>query len=475
MKKIKARYILVTFALLLVLLGSVFLFVRQNPVVIVLTSEGFVPNTVQIKKDTTVIFKTSDGVSFWPASNVHPSHTGYPDFDPKKPVDQDDTWSFIFTEAGTYSFHDHIRPLFTGTIVVTGLSNSSIGKDECSEDSPQCLEKKVRKLAKNDGAVAALDYLKVKYETDTAISDSCHGYTHSIGQESYSAYAENGIVEVTSFADYCGFGFYHGFMEAMLHTTGDVTGAKEFCGRVRTTLSESSPSAISACLHGIGHGVIDGSDTTTWGSPQKMIERGLVFCEDIGENYYDRKICGTGIFNSLALMYVDKKYNLVVNTDNPYQICTDQKKDYFNEACHEDMNTLVWNISKRDFATAVLYLQNIETDPYVQTALRSLALIPGSAAKKDSFSSDANVCQSLSPNLQSSCIEGYAVGITESGSIATRYNLAFDFCDADVLSATNKYNCYQRVTDFVQRIASEEVHLKSCEVAKYRYAAVCDV
>jgi hypothetical protein len=285
----------------------------------------------------------------------------------------------------------------------------------------------------------------------------------------------DGIVEVTPFADYCGFGFYHGFMEAMLHTTGDVSGAKEFCGRVKKTLSESSPSAVSACLHGIGHGVIDGSDRTTWGSPQKMIERGLMFCEDIGENYYDKKICGTGIFNSLAILYADKKHNLVVNTDNPYQICTEQDKDYFNEACHEDMNTLVWSISKGDFATAVTYVQNIETDPYVQTALRSLALIPGSAAKKDSFSSDATVCQSLSPSLQSSCIEGYAVGITESGSIETRYNLAFDFCDTDVLSAKNKNACYLHVTDFIQRVAPKEVYARSCEVAKDRYAKICSI
>jgi hypothetical protein len=206
-----------------------------------------------------------------------------------------------------------------------------------------------------------------------------------------------------------------------------------------------------------------------------MIERGLMFCEDIGENYYDRKICGTGVFNSLANLYADKKHNLVVNIKNPYQICTEQEKDYFNEACHEDMNTLVWSISNGDFAAAVLYLQNIETDPYVQTALRSLALIPGSAAKRDSFSSDANVCQSLSPNLQSSCVEGYAVGITESGSIATRYNLAFDFCDINVLSAKNKNVCYQNVTNFIQRVAPKEVYVRSCEVAKDRYTNICGV
>ena len=470
----KVVYTIGIFITLLALLVIVFLFVRQNPVV-VLTNEGFVPDTVQIKKGTTITFKTSDTEPFWPASNVHPSHTGYPDFDPKKPLAPSETWSFTFTEAGTYSFHDHLRPLFTGAIVVTDGSSSSARKDECNENTTQCLEQKVRDLARNKGAVEALDYLKIKYKTDAAVSDSCHGYTHSIGQESYSRYAVDGIVEVTPFADYCGFGFYHGFMEAMLHTTGDVSGAKEFCGRVKKTLSESSPSAVSACLHGIGHGVIDGSDRTTWGSPQKMIERGLMFCEDIGENYYDKKICGTGVFNSLAILYADKKHNLLVDTKNPYQICTEQEKDYFNEACHEDMNTLVWSISNRDFATAVLYLQNIQTDPYVQTALRSLALIPGSVAHKESFLPDAKVCQSLPPGLQLSCIEGYAVGITESGSAETRYHTSFDFCDVDVLSIANKKACYKNVTDFLQRISSKEVYMQACEVAKKRFTTVCGI
>jgi plastocyanin len=85
---------------------------------ITLTEDGFKPNHLVIAEGETVTFKTNRGTPFWPASNVHPTHTAYPDFDPKKPIAPDATWSFTFTKAGTYLFHDHIASLFEGEIIV---------------------------------------------------------------------------------------------------------------------------------------------------------------------------------------------------------------------------------------------------------------------------------------------------------------------------------------------------------------------
>ncbi len=86
---------------------------------IVLTEDGFVPDTISIRRGTTVVFTSTTGEYFWPASNLHPSHSIYSEFDPKEPIAPDGSWSFRFDKPGEWRFHDHIAPYYTGTITVT--------------------------------------------------------------------------------------------------------------------------------------------------------------------------------------------------------------------------------------------------------------------------------------------------------------------------------------------------------------------
>lgn len=85
---------------------------------IVLTKEGYVPETVTIQQGDTVVFKNETGKPFWPASNLHPSHRDYPEFDPREPILADETWAFTFREVGEWRFHDHLAPYFNGVIIV---------------------------------------------------------------------------------------------------------------------------------------------------------------------------------------------------------------------------------------------------------------------------------------------------------------------------------------------------------------------
>lgn len=85
---------------------------------VVLTSDGFVPQEVYLKKHGTISFSTTAGKPFWPASDPHPVHSIYPVFDPRTPIDPGDTWTFTFDDAGTWRYHDHVRPYFTGVVYV---------------------------------------------------------------------------------------------------------------------------------------------------------------------------------------------------------------------------------------------------------------------------------------------------------------------------------------------------------------------
>lgn len=87
---------------------------------VVLTKDGYDPEEISINVGDTIVFSTSDdyGRLHWPASNLHPSHALYSEFDPKEPIEPEDTWSFVFTKVGEWRFHDHLAPYYTGVINV---------------------------------------------------------------------------------------------------------------------------------------------------------------------------------------------------------------------------------------------------------------------------------------------------------------------------------------------------------------------
>ncbi len=83
------------------------------------TRNGFVPERVTIRQGQIVRFTTTAGKPFWPASDIHPTHQIYPEFDPKRPIPFQESWSFRFDKIGAWRFHNHLDASFTGTIVVT--------------------------------------------------------------------------------------------------------------------------------------------------------------------------------------------------------------------------------------------------------------------------------------------------------------------------------------------------------------------
>lgn len=79
---------------------------------------SFSPASVTIKNGDVVVFKNASSDSFRPASDPHPTHTNYPEFDAKQPIAAGGTYQFKFTKSGTWGYHNHLNPSATGTIIV---------------------------------------------------------------------------------------------------------------------------------------------------------------------------------------------------------------------------------------------------------------------------------------------------------------------------------------------------------------------
>ena len=91
---------------------------QSGEVVIEMTSDGYFPDEIKITKGTKVTFKNSDTFYHWPASDLHPSHNQYADFDPRKTIEPGESWSFVFDKVGEWGMHDHISPYMIGKIFV---------------------------------------------------------------------------------------------------------------------------------------------------------------------------------------------------------------------------------------------------------------------------------------------------------------------------------------------------------------------
>lgn len=92
-----------------------------GPVIeIVMANNSYSQNELNIKKGQTVKFINNGIDDYWPASNIHPDHAVYPEFDPERPIKPGESWSFKFGRAGKWYFHDHIHyPDVTGFVNVS--------------------------------------------------------------------------------------------------------------------------------------------------------------------------------------------------------------------------------------------------------------------------------------------------------------------------------------------------------------------
>jgi plastocyanin len=89
---------------------------------------GFVPETVTIVQGGTVQFENVSDRPMWVGSNNHPDHSRYPvksatdclgsSFDQCKSVGKGGTWSYTFSELGDWRYHNHVRSVDEGKVIV---------------------------------------------------------------------------------------------------------------------------------------------------------------------------------------------------------------------------------------------------------------------------------------------------------------------------------------------------------------------
>lgn len=339
-----------------------------------------------------------------------------------------------------------------------------------SDNKIQCWEETMNDILGKKGLGVALDFAAALYDQEPEFARDCHSYMHTLGGEAYKEFSRSGNFMVTPKTSYCGYGFYHGFMEALIQDGQSPTEAVKFCSYVDKQLAGYTSKGSIACYHGIGHGAVDGSDPRAWGNAEEIIKPGLELCRKISEDEEIRYLCATGVFNSLAIALNFGNYGLKANMSDPYYSCHDKSEPPFRRACYQEMNTHALHMSGNDFSKAAVFIGKIKEPKYAEFAVEQLA---GAAVATnfDSYDKLIKVCRSLSQ--KNICFSGLVGGILEHGKPNSEYNEAINFCNTIELSKDEKNICFSYLISSVGMLYPPEQVKEVCAMIGSEYARLC--
>lgn len=445
--------------------------VEGKTFIIELKDDGFYPKEVKIKKNDTIQFINKASRSVWPASDLHPSHDIYPEFDPKKPIAPGGSFRFNFQKVGTWYFHDHLRPNLKGLVIVEDQVGS-LDLDQLRKKCPEgksninskCLEEEVRKQIREGRVKEAFDLVATYYVNAPAGSRICHGLAHIIGEETYHLFAKGVDFDISPKSAYCAYGFYHGFMERLVQETKDLKQASTFCAKVDQKLAKYAADAQLQCYHGIGHGTATSHDPAVLGDEWAILTPALKLCEKVSSDYDQLYRCASGAFNAIALYYVSGEYNLPLNQNDPLRLCR-QQEDRHKESCYGNMNVLLTWLFKGDLVKAAPFVEQITEDKYAVPAIRYLSAIMA-IDNLDKTDNMVRICRTLRESLRAPCVVGIGHGIIEHGKPGIEYIEALNFCRSEILTEEERLECYNQAFGFFSSIYPKEKTIEICASVK---------
>jgi len=98
--------------------GTTSLGLASTSVAVSYSDKGFSPGVVEVAQGGTVTFKNESSRDVWVASNDHPSHLLYSEFDAKKGYTPGSEYTFTFEKVGSWKYHDHLKASLGGIVIV---------------------------------------------------------------------------------------------------------------------------------------------------------------------------------------------------------------------------------------------------------------------------------------------------------------------------------------------------------------------
>jgi hypothetical protein len=211
-----------------------------------------------------------------------------------------------------------------------------------------CLQKRYQDLVRGPGVGAAFVELKDELPRNELARSNCHELTHIIGHAAAELYGD--VPTTYSRGDsFCGSGYYHGAMEAIVAKIGPdkvLEEADTLCAGLYSFDHYN-------CAHGLGHGFMRVQENDLFGS--------LKMC-DVLTDGWEEKRCYGGVFMENV---VDKdnpvhpsKY---LKADRPLYPC-DVVGDRYKDECYQRQSSYALEARGNDFAKVFSLCAKVEDE-----------------------------------------------------------------------------------------------------------------
>lgn len=452
MFKFGIQIILLFFALLmlsLLLIDSSFIrrILPSKNFVVTLYQNKFSPDYLTINKYDSVTFVNSSNRDFWPASNLHPSHKLYSEFDPKRSISPNKSWTFRFEKSGVHQFHDHLAPDLTGTIVV--LDEKGLIKDvDCNRDkqSEKCWNDQLSSTIKKYGIQAGFDLFLTLFRTNKVFRDDCHAFTHTLGHEAYKVFAQTKKpIPVSAVMSYCGYGFYHGYLEDLAAQTNDLGKVREFCDSLK--LNGEKGKDYYQCYHGIGHGNLAKHDGNIKEKLQAAIDESLNLCEKVSKEPLELMNCVAGVYGPTYLYFPQesKENKALSDKQGIISVCQNQSEKY-KMWCYDALSKFLLPTNHDDFLKAVSLIRNVGDLKYEKISVYQSAVYLARIHHGNiDFAKEIQMCLSLEDKYKTDCVTGFVDGLMYDLDANKLNDKSVAFCDNKQLTSQLKNSCKDKL------------------------------
>lgn len=332
----------------------------------------------------------------------------------------------------------------------------------------QCWEESIDITLEKEGLDKAFVLMDNLFQSDPAFGANCHGLAHNLGEKAYALFTKNQRFNLSNKTSYCGYGFYHGFMEKLLHSNGALEQAREFCKYAGEELKDQNADAEGACYHGIGHGAVeDVTDSKLFGKPQAIIQPSIDLCQKVSDT--DAKLfrCYTGVFNALEIVTSKSRYNLSLNKEDPLWFCRIQQNQY-KRSCYTQMVVAVMHVTENDFEKSAQILNTIPEDNFATESLSGLVVELVRLNRVD-YQETVTFCRKLPDRFRIHCITGFGEGFLKYGPPRNEYIKAVDFCSSSLLTSEEKKACFDRILSILRNWYTVEKSKQICQLAEEKY------
>lgn len=399
---------------------STSVYAHSSTQIVKITANGFEPRDLSLDTNSTIIFINEDKTPHWPASDIHPTHEIYPEFDPKKPINPGESWPFKPKRVGTFKFHDHLFPHFRGVMTINGepgqlsspksplvtfiqnlISTISekvqlffgqkkavLGIKDISKLSPNEQFQYLKDMAKQKSVEITWQYLKDTFKGQGGNSGNIHDLAHLMGSLIYENKGFQGLTVCTP--DFA-FGCYHGFLDkAFEKNLNDLEKAEEACGKL------GSGGPLASCIHGIGHGVASFYSTVKLNDSLNSCKR----LSQAGQQY-----CFDGVF----MEFVRSAPDSLFKKDDPLYPCNALEQEFgpvYSFSCGRNQPSLLMSRFKVGFDQVAEICAVAESLPFKQACFDSLGFSLASSGNPETIISG---CQKIGlPEFVARCSKAAA-------------------------------------------------------------------